>query len=1143
MPDALEKLTKRDSRLIWICVAASVLSLWITIGLFFQVFPEASIEFNVNRESSLKIARDFLFKLNSQSRQPQGNTVSHESHSLGNVSPLDLSGYRHAAIFDYDEIAKIYLERELGLERANQVLGREVRLWRWKHRWFRSLEKEEFQVDVSTRGEISRFQHLIEENAPGADLIREQAQTIAEDFLHGKLHRNLGQLEFIEFRTEKRQSRTDHFFQWKAKEFAVADAQYRFSVTIHGNQVGGYEEYLKVPDDWIRGYQKLRSLNETTATVDFIFLFLTLLAMLVMLVRGVRKRDIHWRTAAYFGMTAFVLTFLSRLNSLPLSEFGYDTTDSYRSFWAQMLLNAIIVSAGSGAAIFLITASAEPLYRHNYGQRVSLSNLFRWRGLRSKEFFTGTLVGLTLTFFFFAYDSIFYLIARKLGAWAPADVPYSDLLNTRIPWAFVLFFGFFPAVSEEFISRMFSVPFFEKILRYRWLAVGLASLIWGFGHASYPNQPFYIRGIEVGIGGIIVSLVFLRFGIVAPLVWHYSVDALFTAFLLFKSQNLYLIVSGALSAGIMLIPFFIALFTYLKNRGFVVADRISNASENLAVAATEPPKTPIEEITSIPYAPLSDRRRWILVGFALALLIPSLLKLERFGDFVDISITRSQARRIAEDFLGNQGIHWTSFRSSVAIEQFLDPVAAQYVLKHFGVSVLNQIYSQKVKSYSWMVRFYKPLEEEEYRVFIDPRQKSAITFEHIISENAPAPSVDKAAAQRLAEDFLMTKRISLSQFELKEANSEKRKARQDYVFVWESKIDRFDDAALRLRVHLQGNRVSSYSTFIKVPEEWRRDREKSTVLDTLLGGLRLALIAFLSGWGFWTFLQKARQGLIRWKPVLTLAVGLVLAEFLGDLNALAGLFQRYPTSVAPDVFVVRFLSTLLISKISLFLYYGALLGLASALAPECWWVFRRENRLRFAKDALCISTVVLIGYLGLTALSDHLVLRFHDVALLPDFTIAPEADHYVPAFSICIRAFHAALVYSSLIVIVIYVLRQVLKQELLRALFLFLISLSFLPKEAVTPGEFFFSLGWQLLVTGLVVLLLFAFLRQNLPAYLTAFFFLSLFHGAYFFFSQTSSFFRWNGYLLFAVGGLILAKSVYDAYRLPTDGWRNPATG
>src|SRR6185295_15490218 len=134
---------------------------------------------------------------------------------------------------------------------------------------------------------------------------------------------------------------------------------------------------------------------------------------------------------------------------------------------------------------------------------------------------------------------VFYIIANKLGAWAPRDVAYSDLLSTAFPWVYVLFFGFLPALSEEFISRMFSIPFFERALRSTTLAVVVSAFIWGFGHASYPNQPFWIRGLEVGLAGIVFGLVMLRFGIAAVVICHFSVDALYTAFVLIRSPNLY----------------------------------------------------------------------------------------------------------------------------------------------------------------------------------------------------------------------------------------------------------------------------------------------------------------------------------------------------------------------------------------------------------------------------------------------------------------------------------------------------------------------------------------------------------------------------------------------------------------------------
>jgi len=1123
--DRLEKLTSKDFRLIGACVLVALVSFWVTTRFFFQVFPEASIQFKVNRDSSLPIAEDFLNAL----RQARNGANTDASRSAASAV---LSDYHHAAIFDYDENAKTYLERELGLEKANRIMGQEVRLWRWKHRWFRPFQKEEFQVDVSPKGEVTRFQHLVAEDAVGANLTRENAQPLAEQFLSTTLHRDLGTLEFVEVNTEKRPNRTDHVFRWKSKEIAPG-SDYRFSVGIQGNEVGAYEEYLKIPDEWSRSYQKLRSLNDTTATVDFIFLFLTILAMFIVLIRRIRRHDVRWKVALYFGLAAFGLTFLSRLNNFPLSVFNYATTDSYGSFWVQLLLGALLTSSASGAAIFFLVAAAEPLYRQTFGNRISLSNLFRWRGLRSKEFFIGSVVGITLTFFFFAYDSIFYLIAQKLGAWAPADVPYSDLLNTRIPWAYVLFFGFFPAVSEEFISRMFSIPFFERIFRYRWLAVWIASFIWGFGHANYPNQPFYIRGIEVGVGGLIVSLIFLKFGIVAPLIWHYSVDALYTAFLLLRSQNLYLMVSGGVSAGIMLIPFTIALLAYLKARGFLVPDSLKNVDHPAAVAV-EPFDSGVEHTPSVPYVPISRRHRLILIAASVLFLLPLIFKVERIGQPLKIALTRSEAREVAKHALESKGVDWHSFQTVVYNRQTLDPLAAQYILKYSGVSSLNRVISRKVKCLFWVVRFYKPLQEEEYRIYVDPGDGTVSFMEHQISENAAGASLDRSSALHLAEEFLRRQGIPMESLELKETNSEKRKARLDYDFVWESKADRIREAAVRWEVEIKGGEVAGHSNFIKLPEEWRREREKSTVADTLLSGLRTVAIAFISGWGLWTFLGKARQGRVRWVPVIGASLLLVVLQVLSNLNGLTSLFEHYPTSQSPSIFVTSSLSSLLIAQILQFLYFTLLFGVASSLYPDCWWTFRKENRSHFSLDALLVAIATVVVTFGLSQISASLIQRFHSVALLPGLAVPEELDYLFPAFSAITRAVRSSLVYASILGVIAYFVQNVARKPYLRILTLMLILVSLLPADANTIGEWAFSLANQTVLLLIVFLSVRFFLRRNVPAYLASILLLSLCRSAVQLLSQPSSFIRWNGVALLLLAGLVILKLGGEMKREPS---------
>src|SRR5262249_17219374 len=156
------------------------------------------------------------------------------------------------------------------------------------------------------------------------------------------------------------------------------------------------------------------------------------------------------------------------------------------SFVTAFMLQAVLGALAFGAIIALFTAAAEPIYRERHPGKIALSSYLTWRGLRTKSFFKQTLLGLAMMLFFAAYQSVFYMVAARLGAWAPLEVPYNNMLNTAIPWALVLFVGFFPAVSEEFISRLFSVPFLDKHLARLGLprraalvaAVAIASYIW-----------------------------------------------------------------------------------------------------------------------------------------------------------------------------------------------------------------------------------------------------------------------------------------------------------------------------------------------------------------------------------------------------------------------------------------------------------------------------------------------------------------------------------------------------------------------------------------------------------------------------------------------------------------------------------------
>jgi len=52
-----------------------------------------------------------------------------------------------------------------------------------------------------------------------------------------------------------------------------------------------------------------------------------------------------------------------------------------------------------------------------------------------------------------------------------------------------------------------------------------AGISLSFLHSNYPQNPVHPRN-RIGIIGIVAGMVMLRWGIIATLIWHYTVDAL-----------------------------------------------------------------------------------------------------------------------------------------------------------------------------------------------------------------------------------------------------------------------------------------------------------------------------------------------------------------------------------------------------------------------------------------------------------------------------------------------------------------------------------------------------------------------------------------------------------------------------------------
>jgi len=923
-----ERLSGSDKRALLLWVALGIIGTIFAYKYFFQAFPEASVDFHVTRGEALKLGQNFVAGLGE-----------------------NIDGYRSAIVFSVDDDGKTYLERELGLQQANQLMGSQLHLWYWDVRFFRPLQEEEFYVRVSPAGKIVGYTHKIEEARPGASLDRAAAQPRAQDFLVAKLGLDLSQWDFLpeEANSTKRPNRTDWDFTWEKHGFKAKDAPYRLTVGLEGERIGGSQEYLRVPEAWERSYQRLRSANDTLAlvfTVPYIFLLGCAVWLAFKLTNAGQS---SWRGAILLGLIVAALLFLQNLNDWPLWGASYDTNASYSGFILARIGSAVLVSLLTALTVTLVLPAAEPLYRASQPQRLQLAKAITLRGLRSKEFFSAAVVGLSMAAAHIGYVVLFYVVAQHFGAWAPQEINYQDSVNTLFPWLAGAAIGLLASTNEEFTFRLFAIPFFQRLTGLRWVAVVLPAFMWSFLHSNYPQEPPYIRGIEIGIFGIIAGLVMLRWGILATLIWHYTVDASLVGLLLIRSNSLYFKVSGMVVALAAAAPLLFAAISYLSRGRFEPdEDLLNKAAPVPEISLAAAPEEISAQVSPRRYDALSSGTLaflavCVVVGGAVAWKV----KPESIGDYLKLSVNARSARAHADAIFMQRGLQPNTYIHSTSLVNVTDPVTNEFLRERVGVARLNEILATQVPGVLWRVRYFRDSQPEEFAVVLKP-DGSLHAVRHTVAEEAPGASLSKEEALARAEKFLREeKKIDLAQWSLVDSNSDKRPHRIDHTFTWQENapldgggtansavatVNSVDHAFARIELAVLGDEVTDYRTYIKIPDEWRRKQEEMTLTKIILGyAIPILTVAGFGITALIIFLKNLRSEVgrrIPWKRLAMWALwglaGYLLALAFGNFvqTALSNYRTAIPFKTMIGVTAISVLLGILFSYGFLTLLFG-----------------------------------------------------------------------------------------------------------------------------------------------------------------------------------------------------------------------------
>src|SRR5215472_10069460 len=275
---------------------------------------------------------------------------------------------------------------------------------------------------------------------------------------------------------------------------------------------------------------------------------------------------------------------------------------------------------------------------------------------------------------------------------------------------------------------------------------------------------------------------------------------------------------------------------------------------------------------------------WIAAGI-IGLLFAHKYFFQAFPEAsVNFQVSRREALSRARTFVTGLGENLTGYKSSIIFS--VDDDAKVYLERQLGLREANRLMSSELNIWYWEVRFFKPLQEEEFQVRVSPSGR-IVGYDHKIEEVRAGASLDRGPVQSAAQDFLSARLgMDLRGWDAlpEEANSKKKPNRTDWTFTWEKHGFRAKDAPYRMQVTVQGDRIGASEEFLKVPDAWERSYERlRSTNDTLELVFTILYIALLVV-AVWLGIKLTLQGQTRWRGAILLGLLVAALLFLQGLN-------------------------------------------------------------------------------------------------------------------------------------------------------------------------------------------------------------------------------------------------------------------
>lgn len=810
--------------------------IWFTLRYFSKAMPIANVSIGMSRTQALQKAQ----------------TLATQLH-IGPDAPWT------AAAFDSDGNVQTFVELEAGGSQAfnAMITGTLFSPFTWQARLFKENDPHEATFVFKPDGTSYGFEETIAENTPGASLSKEQARTIAENGAQKHWNINFADYQLIESSQEKKPNgRIDHQFTYERPGISVGtEGKYRLKLTVIGDKLTCVKHFIKIPEGFFRRFAEIRSVNDTIsqlAVFAFWILYLIVGCYVGFLILA-RERRLLLRQALWCALFLALLQAAPSLNDLPQAWMRYSTAMSSRNFLFDYFVD-IITSFLRTFVMILIPAAAvaEALTRKAFGHHIQFWRILTTPLAGSLPVLGRVMGGFLMSTVDLALLTLTYIIARSyFGWWMPSD-PMVDpnILASYFPWVSAAARSMYAGFWEELVFR--AVPLAGAALigdrfgkRNLFLVIGmiLQAVIFGAAHANYPMLPGYARVVELILPSFVFGFLYLRFGLLVPILSHATYDLILMGLPLFITSapgawvnQMFLILWG-------LIPLFIVLWTYARAKHWY---KLPHEAYNSAWHPTHQQEHVHLESTHTPKH-VSARNACVLFLIALG---GWQVTLRFHSDEPPLTITRAQAEQKAIETLAQQNITlppgWKTLAAVDGEPDAFDRFAWQTGKRLAYQELIN---NEFLTPPTWKVRFAKftgDLQEraEEYHITLDGEGK-AIRFVHKLPETKQGATITEAQARKKAQEIIKAQ-FGLTTFDEVSAHSDKHPNRTDWNFVFSVPQQcPLPEGQARIGIIIGGDTLTTYQKQLHAPEHWKRAYKNEKTFFASIDQLGKALLSIL----------------------------------------------------------------------------------------------------------------------------------------------------------------------------------------------------------------------------------------------------------------------------------------------------------